>query len=79
LKRETARYIFYIKLRKLINEKGIPKERLAYEANLSQAQIYRLYRGVCSPNLETLDKLAKALGVTASSLIKSEGENETNE
>ena len=45
------------------------QERLAEAADLNRSYLGEIERGLASPSLATIDKLAKALGVTPSALI----------
>jgi len=58
-------------LKKLRNKKGWSQERLAREAGISYNTLIKIERGgIKNPRLETLIKLAKALGVSIDVLIK---------
>jgi len=58
-------------LQKLRNKKGWSQERLAREAGISYNTLIKIERGgIKNPRLETLIKLAKALGVSIDVLIK---------
>ena len=48
---------------------GITQEKLAEKANLSTVFISRVERGVESPSVDNLVKIAKALGVKVADLV----------
>jgi len=57
-------------LKKLRNKKGWSQERLAREAGISYITLVKIERGnIQNPKLETLMKLAKALGVSIDKLV----------
>lgn len=58
-------------LKKLRNKKGWSQERLAREAGISYQTLIKIEQNrIKNPRLETLIKLAKALGVSIDDLIK---------
>ena len=60
-------------LKKLRNKKGWSQERLAREAGISYNTLIKIERGgIKNPRLETLIKLAKALGVSIDKLVGSQ-------
>ena len=61
----------YLKnLKKLRQKKGWSQEKLAREAGISYNTLIKIERGgIKNPKLETLIKLAKALGVSIDELI----------
>jgi len=61
----------YLKnLKKLRQKKGWSQEKLAREASISYNTLIKIERGgIKNPKLETLIKLAKALGVSIDELI----------
>ena len=60
-------------LKKLRNKKGWSQERLAREAGISYITLVKIERGnIQNPKLETLIKLAKALGVSLDKLVGSQ-------
>jgi len=63
----------YLKnLKKLRVKKGWSQEKLAREAGISYQTLIKIERGyVKNPKLETLIKLAKALGVSIDKLVGS--------
>jgi len=62
----------YLKnLKKLRQKKGWSQEKLAREASISYNTLIKIERGgIKNPKLETVIKLAKALGVSVDDLIK---------
>ena len=59
-------------LKKLRNKKGWSQEKLAREAGISYITLVKIERGcVKNPKLETLLKLAEALGVSLDKLVGS--------
>jgi transcriptional regulator with XRE-family HTH domain len=58
-------------IRKLRQEKGISQDRLSKEADLALNTIVKIETGESSnPTVETLEKIAKALGVSVGELFK---------
>jgi len=64
----------YLKnLRKFRKKKGWTQEKLAREANISYHTLIKIERGdIKNPRLETLIKLARALGVSLDKLVGSQ-------
>ncbi|HVR39617.1 MAG TPA: helix-turn-helix transcriptional regulator [Thermoanaerobaculia bacterium] len=64
-----------IKFGKRVRELRIAREwtqeRLAEEAELNAVQVSHIERGANEPKLTTILRLAKALGITASELLRS--------
>lgn len=59
-------------IRKLRQEKGISQDKLSKLANLSLNTIVNIELGKNpNPTIETLEKIAKALGVSIEDLLKS--------
>ncbi|MHC9064027.1 helix-turn-helix transcriptional regulator [Nitrospira sp. CMX1] len=58
------------RLKELRAQKGLTQLQVAKKAGLTLAYIGRLETGHYDPQLSTLRKLARALGVTASDLVK---------
>jgi transcriptional regulator with XRE-family HTH domain len=56
-------------LRLLRREKGWSQEALAHEADLHRTYVSDLERGARNPSLAAIDKLARALGVSAGRLL----------
>ena len=67
--------IFVENLRKTIEEMKISQNKLSRISNISQSNISTILSSTKSPNLDTVAKIAKALGVSISFLI---GESEEN-
>jgi transcriptional regulator with XRE-family HTH domain len=59
-----------MRLKRLREERGLTQERLAKQAGVSHGYLARLEIGMHDPSLSTLAKLAKALKVTVSDLVK---------
>lgn len=66
------REVFARNLRRRRQERGLSQEALAGEAGLDRTYISALERGVYSPTIEVVDKLAAALGTEASELLRDE-------
>ena len=60
---------FAIVLKRLREEKGLSQERLGFEADLHRTYVSQLERGLKSPSLKTLDKIAKVLSVSLTELM----------
>jgi len=60
-----------VRVKALRDEHGWSQERLARETGgaVTTSTVGRVERGLHKPHLDTLDALAEALGVTASSLL----------
>lgn len=58
------------KVRRLRKERGYTQEYLTELADLSQAYLSRVECGVANPQLDKLEKIATALGITLSELFK---------
>jgi transcriptional regulator with XRE-family HTH domain len=57
------------KIRELRQAAGLTQEDLAHEASISTSTLSRIERGAFQPRLDTLGKLAQALGVPAANLV----------
>lgn len=58
-------------IRKLRQEKGISQDRLSKDADLALNTIVKIETGENpNPTVETLEKISKALGVSAGELFK---------
>lgn len=57
-------------VRKVREHKHVSQEDLAFKAGLNPAYVSHLERGVYSPTLYVFWKLAKALGMSVSELLK---------
>lgn len=64
-------------VRDLRNQKGWTQQRLAHEAGITQATVSTLEAGRRQPNMDSLQKIAKALGVSIDGLI--EGDSRSDE
>jgi transcriptional regulator with XRE-family HTH domain len=51
-------------------KRGITQETLAAKAHLHRVSLVSIERGRKQPTLETLDRIARALGVTLADLVK---------
>lgn len=60
---------FGVKLRATRSEKGISQEQLADLADLHRTYVSSVERGERNITIETIEKLAKALGVAMSDLM----------
>jgi transcriptional regulator with XRE-family HTH domain len=61
--------VFGQTLRRLREERGMSQEDLGHEADLHFTTISRLERGITSPTLKTLHKLAVVLNIRISELM----------
>lgn len=58
------------KLRKIRVNKGLSQEHLGYDSDTSGSEICKLENGkISSPRLDTISRIAKALGVKTMELI----------
>jgi transcriptional regulator with XRE-family HTH domain len=63
-----AEKAFGIVLRNLRTERGLSQDRLAIDAGVDRTFVSMLERGTRQPTLDTMLRLASALGVSLSSL-----------
>lgn len=56
-------------LKRLRAEKGLSQERLGFEADLHRTYVSQLERGLKSPSLKTLHKIAKVLDISLADLM----------
>lgn len=56
-------------LRRLRDEKGLSQEAFAHEAGIHRTYISDIERGARNPTITVIEKIAVALGVTASTLL----------
>lgn len=56
-------------LHRLAFEQSLTLDAIALAAGITSAQLHAILAGELDPDLETVDRIAKALGVTASELI----------
>lgn len=66
----TIETYFGQQVKQLRSACGISQEELSFLANLSTSHVSRLERGVKSPTLGVVQKVAKALGVSVSELMR---------
>lgn len=66
------REVFARNLRRARNQKGLSQEALAHNAGVDRTYISALERGVYGATIDMVDKLAKVLGVDASTLLQRE-------
>ena len=59
-----------IKVAEIRKERGLTQARLSDLSGVSRVTIARFETGKCSPSLETLDKLARALNITIDELVE---------
>ena len=64
-------------LRGLREERGLSQEQLGFKAGLHRTYVSQLERGLKSPSLKTLDKIAEVLGTKASKLVALAEEEES--
>jgi transcriptional regulator with XRE-family HTH domain len=57
-------------LRKVRTDKGLSQEELADLAGLHRTYISQIERGLKSPSLRSLEKIANGLGITLSELLR---------
>jgi transcriptional regulator with XRE-family HTH domain len=61
--------VFGEELRKLREEKGLSQEQLGFESEYHRTYISQLERGQKSTSLKAVFRIAKALGVSPSTLV----------
>lgn len=64
------RVVFATNLRRLRNAKGLSQDDLAYEARVSRSYLSQLEKGVFYASLKIVGRLADALCVEPSELLK---------
>jgi DNA-binding XRE family transcriptional regulator len=67
---ETIETYFGQQVKQLRSACGISQEELGFLANLSSSYVSRLERGTTSPTIGVVQKIAKALGVSVSELMR---------
>lgn len=67
---ETIAKLFGKVLKDQRKKKGLSQDALATDSDLDRTYISQLERGKRTPSIETLFKIAQALGVTASGMIR---------
>lgn len=60
-------------------ERGLTQEQLAELAGISQPHLSILENNQSAPSLKTAARLAKALGLSLDSMVRSEGDEEASE
>ena len=65
----TKRGVFIIRLAEIRKSKGLSQDQLSKLSGVGRVTIARIETGKISPNLQTLEKLAAALGVCVCELI----------
>jgi transcriptional regulator with XRE-family HTH domain len=58
------------RIAQLRDERGMSQELLAAKAQINRVTLARLELGLHQPKLDTLDRIARVLGVTLVSLLK---------
>ncbi|WP_375449955.1 helix-turn-helix domain-containing protein [uncultured Devosia sp.] len=61
--------VFGRRVREVRHERGWTQEQLAFEAGVKRAYLSEVENGQRNVSLDVVEKLAKALGVTAESLL----------
>ncbi len=64
------RHVLAQNLKRLRQERGLSQEDLADRADIDRTYISSLERSVYAAGIDVVDRLAKALGVTAADLLK---------
>jgi transcriptional regulator with XRE-family HTH domain len=64
------RDVFATNLRRLRHEKGLSQDDLAYEAEVSRSYLSQLEKGSFYASLKIIGRLAEALGVEPTELLK---------
>jgi transcriptional regulator with XRE-family HTH domain len=59
-----------VRVAELRRERGLTQETLAAKAGINRVTLARLERAEHPPNLETLESIAGALGVTIADLVR---------
>ena len=67
------REVFATNLRRLRHAKGLSQDDLAYEAEVSRSYLAQLETGTYYASLKIVGRLADALGVDPTELVKSTG------
>jgi transcriptional regulator with XRE-family HTH domain len=57
-------------LRRLRQEEGLSQEDFAFEAGIHRTYVSDIERGARNPTISIVEKLADALGTTASELVR---------
>jgi transcriptional regulator with XRE-family HTH domain len=61
-------------IKRFRRKKGLTQYQLAQDIGLRQESISRIEKGKYNPSLGTLERIAKALGVTVAELLKEDDE-----
>ncbi len=70
MKKDKINLNFGNKIRKLREDNGYKQYDFAFDCNISEAYYGRIERGEFSPSLKIINKIAKALGIPISELLK---------
>lgn len=62
--------VFGEELQKIRKEKGLSQEQLGFESGYHRTYISQLERGIKSPSLKTIFRMAEALKIQPSKLIQ---------
>ncbi len=60
---------FAVVLRRLRTQKGLSQEEFGFEADLHRTYVSQLERGLKSPSLKTLQKIANVLNISLTELM----------
>lgn len=63
-----------LRIRELAAEKGLTQKDLAEKCGVSAVSLSRINNGIFNPSLDTLEKIAAALGVEVSALFAAPAE-----
>lgn len=63
-----------LRIRELAAEKGLTQKDLAEKCGVSAVSLSRINNGIFKPSLDTLEKIAAALGVEVSALFAAPAE-----
>lgn len=66
----TLKQALSVNIKRIRLEQGISQEKLALKANIDRSYMSELERQLANPSIEALLKIANALGVTPSELLK---------
>ena len=58
-----------LRIRELRNERHMSQEELAFKAGISAAHLGQIERALKNPTVDTVDKIAGALGVPITALL----------
>ena len=71
-----ARELVARNLRRLRVDRGLPQEILAVDADIDRVYVSRIERGIVSPTVDVLEKLAKALDAPLTELFAAQTRGE---